>query len=471
MTIKRLWPHSPAALIVVVVHLFIAVKPVSAEAFQSGGGVALALAASAISVEGSAQRPSYSPGDGFFVLNGKLYDPDGKEFRIRGVNRTHWDSNSAEGIANSGANAVRWAIDFSRSADDNVKLIQSQSIRYGEVPIVGNWNGTCHSDIAPFQAIVAAWVAQASQWTTLNRSLIVNVANEWGPAGSPLWRDSYITAIGILRRAGYTGPLLVDTGGCGQDDADLVQYSQAVFNSDPERNVMFSLHLYGTANDYSASVKSIAKGNPTVVTLSSNSPTHPFAVNFNGSNNSYSGITAYQISGVKGMTQINGSMPALQNVGGVPGAWTITLTVDSSKWGDFVGGGSVLDYNGNYALRIARLAALRNSTGAVYIVGEFGPGRNIGASPTLVTPAEIITAAEANGIGWLPWAWDDNTLADCQSDNGWFSMTYHCGAFAQPSDLTHYGQDVVLNPTYGIKALAKRSGAVLLEPKHHRSLL
>jgi hypothetical protein len=277
-----------------------------------------------------------------------------------------------------------------------------------------------------------------------------------GSSDSTVWRDSYLSAISSLRTAGYSGPILIESGGCGQDDADLVQYPQAVFASDPQRNVMFALHLYGSANNYDASISSIQKGNPTVITLVSNSPTHPFAPNFTGSNNSYSGISDYQISGVQGMTQINGEQPSTANVGGVPGAWTVTLSADSSSWGNYTGGGTLVDYNGNYALRIARLATLSQTTGAVYIVGEFGPGNNIGPSPTMVTPAQIITAAEANGIGWIPWAWDDNDLADGASDNSWFSMTQTgLGIYNTASDPTVYGQDVVLNPTYGITALAK----------------
>ncbi len=272
-----------------------------------------------------------------------------------------------------------------------------------------------------------------------------------------MWRDSYISAVAALRQAGYSGPILIDSGGCGQDDADLLQYSGAVFDSDPQRNLIFAIHLYGTANDHSASIQSIRKGNPTVITLASNAPTHPFAPGFNGSNNSWSGISAYQISGVQGMTQINGAQPAPTNVGGVPGAWTITLAVDSTNWGNYTGGGTVLDYNGNYALRIARLAALSQQTGAAYVVAEFGPGNNIGPSPTTVTPAEIITAAETNGIGWMPWAWDDNNLANGASNNAWFSMTYAGpGIYNQRSDLTNYGQDMVLNPSYGLSILAKR---------------
>jgi hypothetical protein len=405
---------------------------------------------------GTVQRPSYNTGNGFFVRNGKLYDPNGNEFRIRGVNRLHWDSDSAAGLVKSGSNTVRWNIDFTRSAAVNAGQVMLQSIDNGIVPVVGNWTGTCNSDPSRLSAIVSTWVAQAPQWTKLNKYLIVNVANEWGPANSTVWRDSYISAIASLRAAGYAGPILVDSGGCGQDDADLLQYSQAVFDSDPQRNVIFAAHLYGGTNDYSASIQNVQKGKPTVITLVSNSSTHPFAPNYNGSNNSYSGLTAYQIGEVQGMTQLNGDHPALQNVGGVPGAWTVTLSVDSTHWDNYTGGGKLVD-NGNYAFRIAQLAALSQRTGAAYIIGEFGPGKNIGPSPTLVTPGEIITAAETNGVGWLAWAWDDMDLANCSSDNKWFSMTYGCGRYTRASDLTDFGKDVVLDPGYGIAAVAKRA--------------
>ena len=313
-------------------------------------------------------RPASNTGNGFFVANGQLYDPTGQPFRIRGVNRLHWDSDSAAGIQKSGANAVRWDIDFTRAATDNVNLIQTQSIQDGEVPIVGNWTGTCSTDPSALSSIVSTWVAQAAQWTTLDEYLIVDIANEWGPANSTVWRDSYISAISSLRNAGYTGLILVDSGGCGQDDADLLQYSQAVFDSDPQRNVMFALHLYGGANDYqcldsAASRKAIPPSSRWRATRRLTRLRRQFT----GSNNSYLGVSAYQISGVQGMTQINGEQPAPTNVGGVPGAWTVTLSVDSSNWGNYTGGGTLVDYNGNYALRIARLAALEpEHRGGVY---------------------------------------------------------------------------------------------------------
>ncbi|HEX4050523.1 MAG TPA: cellulase family glycosylhydrolase [Steroidobacteraceae bacterium] len=311
-------------------------------------------------------RPSYNTGNGFFVLNGTLYDPNGTAFRLRGVNRVHWDSDSAAGIALSKANTVRTFIDFTQNPANNVNLIQTQNINNSEVPVVtyaGTGSGetltSCSADPSVLQAAVQAWTSQASAWTALNEYLIVNIANEWGPANSATWENGYISAIASLRQAGYTGPLMIDTGGCGEDLSDLLSYATAVFNSDPEKNVIFSLHMY-----YNAS------------------------------------------------------------------------TALANNW-------------------LQQLVALSQAAGMVFVIGEFGPGNNIGPSPTTVTPGQIITAAESTGLGWLAWAWDDNNLAGGASDNGWFSMTYAGpGIYNTPADLTAYGQDVVLNSTYGISTLA-----------------
>jgi mannan endo-1,4-beta-mannosidase len=202
-------------------------------------------------------------------------------------------------------------------------------------------------------------VANASQFTSFNKYMIINVANEWGPSNSAVWESSYITAIAQLRAAGYLGTILIDAGGCGQDINGLLNHSTAVFNSDPQKNVMFSLHIYG------------------------NIPTADVGPD------------------------------------------------------------------------LAKLAALSSSAGMAFLVGEFGPGRDIGPSPTLTTPADVINAAEANGIGWIAWAWDDNDLGNGASNNNWFSMTYAGpGIYTTAANLTEYGQDIVLNPTYGLSVLA-----------------
>ncbi len=411
----------------------------------------------------TATRPSYNTGPGFFVLNGKLYDANGHEFRMRGVNRNHYDSSSAAGIAKSGANAVRIFVEtnYGKSFSGLESIVQTDHVANKEVPIItapSTTTGTatsCNTAAATLTDVVTnSWVATASTWTQLDKYSLVNIANEWGPSSSTTWRDSYVSAVGAMRSAGYLGTLLVDAGGCGQDLDDLVSFSKAIIDADPQHNVMFALHVYGSVNDYEASIASIQKGTTTLVTLAGTSTCHPFAPSYCpslGQTNTYSGITSYAITGALGMTQINGAQAAPQNVGGASGAWTITLNVNSTGFADYTGGATVVDGNGNVALRIAKLGTLPAATGAAYAITEFGPGRNIGPSPTLVTPLEIITAAEQNNLGWLAWAWDDNNVTGGQTNNEWFGLTYKGpGTYAQAADLTMFGQQIVLgctNPT------------------------
>ncbi len=295
-------------------------------------------------------RPAGNTGTGFFVSGNKLYDKNGQEFRVRGVNRGHWDSpHSGTGIPASGANTERMVVDFTRPAASSFTEA-TEAMNSKIVPMPSNWGGTCKSDVASLSTIVDTWVAQAATWTKLNDTGLINIANEWGPPDSTFWRDQYITAITRMRAAGYTGTLVVDAGGCGQDTKDVINYGAAVLAADPQKNILFDVHVYG-----------------------------------------------------------NFYFPA-----------TATWMQDYTK----------------------SLAALK-ATGLPVILGEFGPGKNIGPSPTLVTPQQVIATAEDAGWGWIAWAWDDNNLAGCQANDYWFSMTVNCGAYATDSDLTAFGKTVV----------------------------
>jgi mannan endo-1,4-beta-mannosidase len=309
---------------------------------------------------GSAVRPSYNSGKGFFVAGGKLYDPSGVEFRIRGVNKLHWDAQSP-GIAKTHTNTVRWNIDFSQPTSTNLALMQ-QTITNHMVPMPGNWDGTCEDSTTFLTAMVDQLVAQSSAWTTLNNTMILNIANEWGPSDSTAWRDAYITAVGRLRAAGYLCTISITSGGCGQDVDDLSKYALAIFNSDPQKNIIFDQHIYG--------------------------------------NWSSGGGQSWQTDLATGLDQ----------------AVAIGLPV---------------------------------------IVGEFGPGRNIGPSPTNITPGQVIQACEARGIGWLAWAWDDPAS---KADDTWFALSKN-GDYKSSADLTLFGKDVVENPTYGLLTLARAATA------------
>ncbi len=302
-------------------------------------------------VPAAAQRPAGNTGKGFYVAGGKLYDPKGNEFRIRGVNRNHWDSSgSPAGIALSGANTERIVLSFTNTTTYNWNIISTQMLPNKIVPMPGNWTGTCKADVASLTAIVDAWVAQASTWTQLNNNGLINIANEWGPSNSTVWRDAYIDAIARMRAAGYTGTLVVDTGGCGQDAQDIIKYGAAVLASDPQKNILFDVHVYGSFH-----------------------------------------------------------YPA-----------TATWMQD-------------------YDTAMSQMKA----TGLSIVLGEFGPGNNIGPSPTMITPEHVIATAEANGWGWLPWSWDGNNLPNCMADDNGFSLTTYCGRYRTMDDLTTFGKLIV----------------------------
>jgi len=326
---------------------------------QSGGGVA---------------RPGYNTGNGLFVLNGKLYDSNGVEFRMRGVNLCHYDSttHSAAGIARSNANVVRVGLYHSSVPTATyASTVQTYiSDREVAIPTMFVVPGTANAlsgdqSTADLVATVDNWVANFSYYAPMQQHLIINVANEWGPQNSATWASAYETAIARLRAAGYSVPIMIDAGGWGQDTADLLSYAKQVFDSDPQKNVIFSFHVYR----------------------------------------------------------------------GLNAPWTVAAL-------------------NSFALQLQGLSA---SAGMVFVFGEFGPGNNIGPSPTMLTPQQVIGAAEGAGLGWMGWAWDDNNLANGASNNSWFSMTLNGpGMYTAASDLTAYGQQMVLS-SYALARAQKAS--------------
>jgi len=99
------------------------------------------------------------------------------------------------------------------------------------------------------------------------------------------------------------------------------------------------------------------------------------------------------------------------------------------------------------------------ATGLAFLIGEFGPGRNIGPSPTNLAPADLMASALARGIGTLAWAADDNNLANSMADDDWFSLFYNLmkAYTGDAADLTIFGKVVVNDPTVGLLAVAKKA--------------
>jgi hypothetical protein len=335
-------------------------------------------------------RPSYNTGTGFFTLNGKLYDANGVEFRINGVNTCHYDQNWAScssncGIPNSHANVNRIGMPlWSAISTATLQNLMNKMISERIVPMPGVWyvdgsyadssNVTCKENAgagSAFATAVSQWVARASLFKPFEKYMLLNIANEWGPSGSTVWRDVYIDAVTQLRQAGYLCTIVIDAGGCGQDPGDIIKYAQTVYEADPQHNIVFDEHVYG--------------GWATEAT----------------------GIQSWQVDLTTGFDQLR-------------------------------------------------------ATGLPILIGEFGPGKNVGPSPTMLTPGTIIQAANAHGFGWAAWAWDDGYGQGANgfelSNQGAFSLSGSVptnGSYPNNTDLSAYGNEVVLNPTYGTFANAR----------------
>jgi mannan endo-1,4-beta-mannosidase len=197
-------------------------------------------------------RPSWNTGKGFFVTGGKVYDANGVEFRMRGVNHTHWWGGTNEQaipyISNANANASRAVFGPGGGATTPAQResIVRQYIAHAIVPVVDYHNATCDESPASVEAAVDLWVGPDKAWLqSLERYVVLNITNEWGP-NSTVWRDAYIAAVARLRQAGVKNLLMIDAGGaCGQLAESIEAWGNAVFDSDPEKNIVFSVHQYG----------------------------------------------------------------------------------------------------------------------------------------------------------------------------------------------------------------------------------
>jgi len=76
--------------------------------------------------------------------------------------------------------------------------------------------------------------------------VIINLGNEpWGNLNTANWVNDTKNAIAQMRRAGFRHTLMVDAPNWGQDWQHIMLDNAAgIFNSDPDRNTVFSIHMY-----------------------------------------------------------------------------------------------------------------------------------------------------------------------------------------------------------------------------------
>jgi mannan endo-1,4-beta-mannosidase len=213
------------------------------------------------------ERPAYNKGKGFFVANGKLYDKNGFSFIPYGFNSVHaWldETKSRNALRNeinkSGANCVRlvtgaegwiWAIQ-SNTPKKKRELVEL-AIQAELVPVIevhdGTGIGNCDYNAngkLGLKQIVEHWLLpeNVKLLNDYEEYVILNIANEWGPNDSSYFY-CYKEAITRLRKSGVNNLIMIDAGGnVGQNPASIINYGESLLETDPQRNLMFSVHAY-----------------------------------------------------------------------------------------------------------------------------------------------------------------------------------------------------------------------------------
>jgi len=212
---------------------------------------------------------------GFYVENGRLRDPSGNDFVIRGVGNAHvWFDpfgaylayDALDEISGYGTNTIRVVWETTGGiGEDGVELPAPPASLLAEVlhhivelemiPMLELHDASGLSDTASLLRLVQYYLQPDIRQVLLDfrQYLLINIANEW--SGTNNYRSAYQQAIGMLRSGGVEHTLVIDAPGFGQIftsgtnrpaqiDAWFAD-AAALLAGDPQRNVMFSTHMYG----------------------------------------------------------------------------------------------------------------------------------------------------------------------------------------------------------------------------------
>ncbi|MFD3636829.1 glycoside hydrolase family 5 protein, partial [Streptomyces sp. NPDC058664] len=219
---------------------------------------------------------------GIHVSNGRVYEANGSEFVMRGVNHAHvWypgETGAIADIAARGANTVRVVLGsgdrWTRTGTAEVTSIIDDCKTNKVICVLEVHDTTGYGEDGAATSLDKAadyWVGVKSALQGQEDYVVVNIGNEpFGNSGYTAWTDATKNAVKKLRGAGISNALMVDGPNWGQDWSNTMRNNAAsVFAADPQRNTIFSIHMYGVY-DTAAEVQSylnhfVSSGLPIVV--------------------------------------------------------------------------------------------------------------------------------------------------------------------------------------------------------------
>ena len=219
--------------------------------------------------------------DGGFSVDGTtIRDANGNAFVMRGVNIAHaWYTDKTEtsikAAARLGTNTVRivcadgqqWNKTSASELKDIIKICRDNK----QICILEVHDATGSNNASDLLRACDYWKDMKELLNENRAYVILNIANEWaGEWNGWKWADGNKQAISALRSAGIKNMIMIDSAGWGQYPASIHDYGKSVFESDPDRNTVFSIHMYEYAGRTSDMVrnnidKSLAIGVPVVI--------------------------------------------------------------------------------------------------------------------------------------------------------------------------------------------------------------
>lgn len=202
---------------------------------------------------------------GFYVSGTSIYDANGNQFVMRGVNVPHaWYTSQTEtslkAIAATGANTVRVVVSngaqWGKTSYSELKNIVDMCKHNKLICVLEVHDATGSDSASDLYKAADYWIEMKDILIGNEAYVILNIANEWyGSWDGSAWAEGNKTAIKSIRNAGITNMIMIDSAGWGQYPDSIKDFGKSVFNADSLGNTVFSIHMYEYAGGNAETVR------------------------------------------------------------------------------------------------------------------------------------------------------------------------------------------------------------------------
>ncbi len=196
---------------------------------------------------------SLRSGGGLQVSGGTIVEGNGAAFVMRGVSHPYaWYKDQRQSFADIkrlGANTVRVVLTADVGAAEVADVIAT--CRRHRLICVLEYHGTTgygeDKASVPLDTAADYWIGLRQVLAGQEDYVVVNIGNEpFGNTGTAAWTGATGAAVRKLRDAGLRHLVMVDGPNWGQDWSGVMRdNARTVFDGDPLRNTVFSVHMYG----------------------------------------------------------------------------------------------------------------------------------------------------------------------------------------------------------------------------------